>query len=96
MARHEQTVCGEDLPLGYQQISNLVAAVGLTVPNGAKRALIQAESQSVRWRDDGTAPTAAVGMLIQSGETLPYTGALGTIRIIEVAASAKLNISYYG
>lgn len=45
MARHEQTVCGEDLPLGYQQISNLVAAVGLTVPNGAKRALFRQAEQ---------------------------------------------------
>lgn len=96
MARHEQTVCGEDIPLGYQQITSLSSAVALTVPQGAKRALIQAEAQDVRWRDDGTNPTASVGMIIAVGDKLPYTGSLGAIRLIEVTASAKLNVSYYG
>lgn len=96
MARHEQTVCGEDLPLGYQQITSLSSATALTVPAGAKRALIRPEAQAVRWRDDGTAPTASVGMGIAVDETLPYTGDLKALRFIEVTASAKLNVSYYG
>ncbi len=44
-------------PKGYQQITDLSSAVSLTVPNGANYAIIEAETQSVRWRDDGTAPT---------------------------------------
>jgi len=82
-------------PLGYQQITSLAAAVGLTVPAGAQRARIQVETQAVRWRDDGTNPTATVGMRIAVGGELVYEGSLAAIRFIEEAASAKLNISYF-
>jgi hypothetical protein len=83
--------------LGYQQITNVSAAVGLTIPVGTAFALIQAESQNVRWRDDGTDPTATVGMVLMAGSTLEYDGSsFASIKFIEVAASAKLNISYYG
>ena len=58
-------------------------------------ALIQAEDQNVRWRDDGTDPTASVGMLLEAGKDMLYTGDLGAIKFIEEAASAKLNVSYY-
>jgi hypothetical protein len=83
-------------PLGYQQITNLSAAVGLTVPAQTRYILIQAESQNVRWRDDGTNPTAAIGMIIASGTTLEYTGDGTAIKFFEAAASAKLNVSYFG
>lgn len=81
---------------GYQQITSLSAATGLTIPAGALVALIQAETQNVRWRDDGTNPTASVGMIIGAGSTLPYTGDLTAIKIIQTTASATLNVSYYG
>ena len=69
---------------------------GLTIPVGATVALIQAETHDVRWRDDGTAPTASVGMYLGQGATLPYTGNLNAVQFIQVSAGAKLNISYYG
>lgn len=89
--------------MGYQQISDLSSAVGLTVPvlspGGsnvkANFALIIAETQNVRWRDDGTNPTSSVGMLLVAGVPLQYDGDLSKIKFIEVTASAKLNISYY-
>jgi hypothetical protein len=89
--------------MGYQQITSLSAASGLTVPTQDKQgnkkqptfALIVAESQGVRWRDDGTAPTASIGMPLAVGVPLQYDGDLNGIRFIEQAASAKLNISYY-
>jgi hypothetical protein len=88
---------------GYQQISDLSSAVGLTVPQtdatglNAKPsiALITAEAQGVRWRDDGIAPTATVGMPLAAGVTLQYDGDLNKIQFIQQTASAKLNISYY-
>lgn len=93
-----RTVAGNITPQGFQQITSLSASTALTVPTGAKVALIQAETQSVRWRPDGstTAPTASVGMLLAAGETLPYTGDLSKIRFIETTASAKLNVAYFG
>jgi hypothetical protein len=89
--------------LGYQQITSLNTAASLTVPlvdkNGLNQkptfALIIAETQNVRWRDDGTAPTASVGMPLIVGVPLQYDGDLSKIQFIEQTASAKLNISYY-
>jgi len=81
--------------LGFQQITVLTASVGLTVPATATYAIIQAEAQAVRWRDDGTAPTAAIGMTIAAGGELRYDGNLNAIRFIEAAATAKLNVSFY-
>lgn len=80
--------------LGYQQILPSVSTA-LTVPATATYAIIQAEAQAVRWRDDGVAPTAAIGMTIAAGGELRYDGNLTTIRFIEATASAKLNVSYY-
>jgi hypothetical protein len=89
--------------LGYQQIATLTSATALTVPltdvNGLSCrptiALITPETQGVRWRDDGTAPSASVGMPLAAGVTLQYDGDLTQIQFIEQTASAKLNISYY-
>lgn len=82
--------------LGYQQITSLSTAQGLTVPANAAYATIQAETQAVRWRDDGTNPTSSVGMTIPAGGELLYEGQLARLRFIEATASAKLNITYFG
>ena len=83
--------------LGHQQITSLSSSTALTVPAGTQMALVQAESQNVRWRDDGTDPTATVGMILMAGATIEYDAAqLSVVEFIEVAASAKLNVSYYG
>lgn len=90
--------------LGYQQIaSGLNAANSLTVPvkdaNGLSikptMCIIVAETQPVRWRDDGTAPTASVGMPLAKDTPFIYEGDLTKIQFIETTTSAKLNISYY-
>lgn len=89
--------------LGYQQITSLSSATGLTVPSKDVQglnarpsiALITPEGQAVRWRDDGVAPTATVGMPLAVGVTLQYDGDLTQIKFIEQTASAKINISYY-
>jgi len=89
--------------LGYQQITTLTAATALTVPsrdvNGLSCrpaiAIITPETQAVRWRDDGVAPTASIGMPLAAGVTLQYDGDITKIRFIEQTASAKLNITYY-
>lgn len=89
--------------LGYQQITSLSAATGLTVPSKDVQglackpsiAMITPETQAVRWRDDDTDPTASVGMPLAAGTTLQYDGDLTKIKFIEQVAGAKLNISYY-
>ncbi len=90
--------------LGYQQITGLSVAKGLTVPTidpntgltvKANFALITPDTNGVRWRDDGTAPTASIGMPLAAGVTLQYDGDLSKIKFIESTASAVLNVSYY-
>ncbi len=89
--------------LGYQQITDLSSAVSLTVPqkdlsglSGSPRiAIITPETKGVRWRDDGVAPTATVGMPLAAGVTLQYDGDLTQIKFIQQEASAKLNVTYY-
>lgn len=89
--------------LGYEQITTLTASTALTVPirdvNGLSCrpaiAIITPETQGVRWRDDGVAPTASIGMPLAAGVTLQYDGDITKIRFIEQTASAKLNITYY-
>jgi hypothetical protein len=92
------TVC-----IGYQQITSLTAAASLTVPqrdlSGLNQrptfALITSLTGNVRWRDDGVAPTASIGMPLAAGVTLQYDGDLTRIRFIDNGGTAELNISYY-
>lgn len=57
-------------PLGFQRLAGpwvttpftLTTGTTLTVPQGARWALICAEGQVVRWRDDGVSPTQTIGM----------------------------------
>jgi hypothetical protein len=96
-------------PLGYQQITSLAQATGLTRPgDNVICALIEVEgtfgTDFVRWRDDGVAPTTSIGMLInaagigaspvQGASTFWYSGDLTAIQFIG-SGSPKLNISYY-
>lgn len=86
-------------PRGYAQPAVAAAggiAVALTVPTaGATQALI-VPSVAVRWRDDGTAPTATVGMPLAAGESFVYDGSLAAIRFIaQGAAAGVLDVSFY-
>ena len=81
--------------IGFQQITPLTTAQILTVPVGARIAVIHADGQVIRWRDDGTAPTATVGMRLVVGGELVYDGELTKLKIIEEATGAKANVSYY-
>lgn len=81
--------------IGFQQITPLTSAQSLTVPAGARVAVIHAEAQVIRWRDDGTAPTATVGMRLVVGGELYYDGELTKLKMIEEVAGAKANVTYY-
>ena len=97
--RRDYVVDGNLVVAGFQQITSLASAVGLTLPTtkpSARIAVIQAIAQNVRWRDDGNAPSATVGMQLAAGNDILYTGDLDALQFIEEAASAEINITYYG
>lgn len=89
---------------GYQQIVGLVASTALTIPTRSNQtglsgtptvAVITVENAAVRWRDDGVAPTSAIGMPLQPGSVFFYDGDLTRIRFIQQTPTATLNVSYY-
>lgn len=86
--------------VGHEQLTSLSSAAGLTSTLYAKAAyaLIECDhtaNKYIRWRDDGTDPTATTGISLAPGEKLVYDGNLANIKFIEESASAKLNVSYY-
>jgi len=85
-------------PKGYQQLTVSTTAVGLTVPDGARYALMKLNDANLfRWRDDGTDPTSTVGMpLPDQGDEFFYTGKLKRFRAIRSGGTdAVLNLAYY-
>jgi hypothetical protein len=87
-------------PVGFQQISaaTLAAATALTVPAGANVAIIRVgvASTAVSWRDDGTAPTAAIGMqMLPTDDPFEYSANLAAIQFILSVGLPTLGISYY-
>lgn len=88
--------------LGYSQLtslgsSTLISSVTGGIPAGTDTVVLQAETQNVRYRDDGSAPTASVGMILVAGTMYEFSvSQIAAMRVIEVTASAKLNITFYG
>jgi len=92
-----QTVDGQLRPVGFRQLTDVSGVTSLPTVSGAELVLIQAESQNIRIRDDGVAPTTTVGFAVFAGDTLWYNGAdLTDLQVIEEAASATVNLLFYG
>lgn len=85
-------------PLGYVQVTPVTTTSNLNVPSAARAAQYCVESSNaVRYRDDGTAPTATVGMLMTTPTNvcLFYSGSIPSILFQQVTSPAILDISYY-
>lgn len=95
-----------DKDLGYVQVPAggadaqvLVSSFfpGGVIPFGTETILIIPEAQAIRWRSDGTNPTAAVGYPLAVGGELRYTMAqIPKLRIIAQVAGAIVNIYALG
>jgi hypothetical protein len=83
------------IPLGYVQLT-LVGATGLSpIPQSARAIEVIVEAQGIRYRDDGVAPTAAIGMPVAVGIAFQYSGNLAAIQFIGQAGGAIINVSFY-
>jgi hypothetical protein len=82
---------------GSQEALGVATATALTVPAGATFATISVETQSVRFRCDGTAPTATTGTLIPAN-TLAFilqVTPLTACQFIQTAPTATLDVEYW-
>lgn len=71
------------------------AAAG--IPAGTVLLVLTPETQAIRWRDDGVAPTAAAGYPLTVGAELRYDSAdMAALRVISQVAGAKINVVAYG
>jgi hypothetical protein len=83
--------------LGYTQITSLTSATGLgTIPSGTFYVVITIETAGIRWRDDGTAPTASVGMPVNSGATFSYTASFSKFQMIQQTSGAVADVYFCG
>ena len=85
-----------------QTVTN--ASVGLTAANlihasgvDAARARINVVTDAIRYRTDGGAPTASLGILVPAASTIEVEGvvALRNFRMIRVTTDAQVNVDTY-
>lgn len=81
--------------LAYRQITVLTSAVGCPLASQGKAVMFKAEAQEIRYRLDGIAPTASVGIPVAAGECVWFVGDLTKLQFIEVAAGGILNLHIF-
>ncbi len=89
----------ERKPKGFRTLAVSTTAVALpTIPSNATRAIINVATDAIRWRDDGTAPTASVGMPVAANASIELLSreSILAFKAIRVTTDASLNIAYYG
>jgi len=89
------TFVAHTLGIAVTASSGIGASVAAAKAAGANQAIIQADGNSVRYRLDTTAPTAAVSVLIANGASisLNMTDAAAAL-FIQTAATAVLNVTF--
>jgi hypothetical protein len=99
----ERTNTDYVMPLGYCQLTAsgtaaLISTCSGGIPARTVWAIVVVETANIRWRDDGTAPTASVGMPLgptAAAAALTYSGTMSAFEIIAVSGSPVVNISFY-
>jgi hypothetical protein len=99
-ARAQVTGSLRAVPLGYCQLAAISVATALSacsggIPAGATAMAFQVTTTSARYRDDGTNPTAALGLPVATGITVFYAGTLSKFAIIPTAATSTIDILFY-
>lgn len=86
-------------PCGYQQIT-VTTLQKLVIPAvcgpGPYLAVIKVETQAVRYRDDGVAPTATVGQPIATTDApVQYEGTASALQFIAQVAGGVVDVLLY-
>lgn len=96
-----------DVDLGYAQLTSIDSSTLIStasfggaaagIPPGTKMILMMPQTQAVRVRSDGTAPTATVGYPVAVGAEMRYTaGQFAALRVISQTAGAAVNLWAFG
>lgn len=92
------------IPAGFETITVSNASIGFTstlaYPTGginADMAVVDVATDAIRYRADGTAPTATVGNPVAASATFTVCGipAIKAVRFIRQTSDATLSVSYY-
>lgn len=93
------SVVRNEVPLGFEQLAVSSTAVGLaSIPEKANKAVMTVEDATLRYRDDGTAPTATVGLKVFSAGTIilnSRSSIMAFKSIITGATNSEINVLYY-
>lgn len=86
--------------LGFERVATITSTVvGLpNVPKDAMYAYVQADGGALRWRDDGTDPTASIGHYLAANGDRWYTVKNLPIRFIrdtDEIETTNLHVTYY-
>ena len=82
---------------GYQALTT-TSATGLTIPDAfVHSAVVNVQTNSVRWTADGTTPTSTVGLVIAAGEEREFVGqnTLRQLQIIDASGAAAVKVHYF-
>lgn len=84
--------------IAFEALAVAGTAVGFTAATfeGAYSAIARVEGAQVRYRTDGIAPTATVGMIADPGDVIHVASSrdLQAIRFIRIGASATVNAEF--
>jgi len=88
-----------EIALGFEQLAVSNTAIGLaSIPEKANKAVMTVEDGTLRYRDDGTAPTATVGLKVFVGGTIILNGRDSIQKFLAIrqgTTDSELNVSYY-
>lgn len=91
-------------PFAFETITVSSVSLGFTAasayPTGgpaADMAVVDVETNGIRYRADGTAPTASVGNPVAAAATFTVCGqpSIKAVRFIRQTSDATLSVSYY-
>lgn len=80
--------------IGYLQQS-ISSATTLSIPQGTTLMVLSAEGNAIRWRSDGTSPTATVGQPLAVLQPLLISMAGINFQVVPQTGSATINASFY-
>jgi hypothetical protein len=90
-----------NVPLGHFQgtvdattAKSLATLIGTAIPGGSDWCQLY-NDVAIRTRDDGTAPTASVGIARQANAVVSYDGDLAKLQAISESGAAIIDVAFY-